>query len=52
MPFDPEDAGARPTEPPRVESWLRYFVAVMLILAALVLLLGNWWPIDQYTRLF
>jgi hypothetical protein len=51
MPFDPDEDGACPTEPPRVESWLRYFVAVMLILAALVLLLGNWWPID-YIWLF
>lgn len=52
MPFYPEEDGASPTEPPRVKSWLHYFVAVMLILVALVLLLRDWWPIAHYLWLF
>jgi hypothetical protein len=51
-PFDPKENGACPTEPPRVKSWLHYFVAAMLILMALILLLGNWWPIDHYIWIF
>ena len=40
MPFDaagfPKEDGACPTEPTPVERWLHYFVAVLLILVALV----------------
>ena len=45
MPFDaagfPKKDGAYPTEPTPVERWLRYVVAVLFILVALVVPVGR-----------